>query len=141
MRTVAETDGLGDPTRISRPVIILSPPRSGSTLLFEALARSPDLWTIGGESHAVFEGLLDLAHGYHLVGVVGGEVSADHAATQLDPESQSAWSRYAHALARSDRVSDCIVACERALGLGAEDEVSDLLVRARALLPRVLPAA
>src|SRR4051794_26587338 len=61
MRTVAETDGLGDPTRISRPVIILSPPRSGSTLLFEALARSPDLWTFGGESHAVFEGLPELS--------------------------------------------------------------------------------
>jgi hypothetical protein len=38
-----------------RPVIILAAPRSGSTLLFETLAMSPDLWTIGGESHGIFE--------------------------------------------------------------------------------------
>ena len=38
-----------------RPVIILAAPRSGSTLLFETLALSPDLWTIGGESHGIFE--------------------------------------------------------------------------------------
>lgn len=47
---------LAEPTRsISRPVVILAAPRSGSTLLFETLARSPDLWTIQSESHAVFE--------------------------------------------------------------------------------------
>src|SRR5438270_455228 len=46
------------------------------------------------------EGLLDLALAYHLVGDVGAEVSAAHAATQLDPQSQVAWSQYAHALAR-----------------------------------------
>ena len=38
-----------------RPVIILSAPRAGSTLLFETLTKSSDFWTIGGESHAVFE--------------------------------------------------------------------------------------
>ncbi len=47
------------PTRgtsaITRPVIILAAPRSGSTLLFETLAQSPDLWTIQSESHSVFE--------------------------------------------------------------------------------------
>ena len=42
---------------IERPIIIISPPRSGSTLLFETLALSPDLWTVGGESHRVIEGL------------------------------------------------------------------------------------
>ncbi len=40
-----------------RPVILLSAPRSGSTLLFETLANSADFWTIGGESHGVFEGI------------------------------------------------------------------------------------
>lgn len=40
-----------------RPVIILSAPRSGSTLLFETLAQSDDLWTIGGESHGLFESI------------------------------------------------------------------------------------
>lgn len=40
-----------------RPVFILSPPRSGSTLLFETLTQGRGLFTIGGESHAVIEGL------------------------------------------------------------------------------------
>jgi len=39
-----------------RPIIILSAPRSGSTLLFEILSKSRSLWTIGGESHAIIEG-------------------------------------------------------------------------------------
>lgn len=43
-----------------RPVFIVSPPRSGSTLLFETLARSPDACTIGGESHRVIEGIAGL---------------------------------------------------------------------------------
>jgi tetratricopeptide (TPR) repeat protein len=85
------------------------------------------------------EGLLDLALAYHLVGDVGGEVSAAHAATQLDPESQSAWSRYAHALARTDRVSECLEACRRALALGEDPEVADLLARVEAAQPRPLP--
>ena len=40
-----------------RPVIILAAPRSGSTLLFESMLKSTDLWTIGGESHAMFESI------------------------------------------------------------------------------------
>lgn len=39
-----------------RPVFVVCPPRSGSTLLFELLATSPRAWTIGGESHALVEG-------------------------------------------------------------------------------------
>ncbi len=39
-----------------RPVFIVSPPRSGSTLLFETLAKAPGLYTIGRESHALIEG-------------------------------------------------------------------------------------
>jgi hypothetical protein len=35
-----------------RPVFIISPPRSGSTLLFETLVGAPDVYTIGDESHA-----------------------------------------------------------------------------------------
>ncbi|MHA3771807.1 TIGR03032 family protein [Verrucomicrobiota bacterium sgz303538] len=42
---------------LGRPVFIVSAPRSGSTMLFELLSRSPDVWTIGGESHAVIEGI------------------------------------------------------------------------------------
>ncbi|HKI02395.1 MAG TPA: TIGR03032 family protein [Thermoanaerobaculia bacterium] len=39
-----------------RPIFIVSPPRSGSSLLFETLAQAPGLWTLGGEGHTVFEG-------------------------------------------------------------------------------------
>ena len=41
--------------RIERPVFVVSPPRSGSSLLFETLAQSPEAWTIGGESHRLIE--------------------------------------------------------------------------------------
>lgn len=41
----------------SRPVFIIAPPRSGTTLLFDLLARARGVWTIGGESHGVIEGI------------------------------------------------------------------------------------
>jgi tetratricopeptide (TPR) repeat protein len=88
------------------------------------------------------EGLLDLALANHLVGDVGGEVTATEQATQLEPGNAAAWSRYAHALARTDRVSDGIAAAEHALDLNPADaEVAELLDRLRETLPRVLPAA
>ncbi|MBI5103968.1 MAG: tetratricopeptide repeat protein [Solirubrobacterales bacterium] len=88
------------------------------------------------------EGLLDLALAHHLAGDLGAEVTATEQATMLDPESGPAWTRYAHALARTDRVSDAIAASERALHLSPKDaEVADLLERLRAAQPRVLPAA
>lgn len=43
--------------RLARPIFIVSSPRSGSTLLFETLARAPGLFTIGGESHRAIEGV------------------------------------------------------------------------------------
>src|SRR6185312_16403823 len=39
-----------------RPVFIVSPPRSGSSLLFETLALARNVCTIGGESHGIIEG-------------------------------------------------------------------------------------
>jgi hypothetical protein len=44
-----------------RPVFIVCPPRSGSTLLFETMAQSPDVFTIGDESHQLIEGVAALA--------------------------------------------------------------------------------
>jgi hypothetical protein len=82
------------------------------------------------------EGLLDLALAYHLAGDVGAEVSAAHAATQLEPESRQAWSAYAHSLARTDRGSECVAACQQALSLGEDPEVADLLARVKELQPR-----
>jgi len=40
-----------------RPIFVVNPPRSGSSLLFETLAQSPTLLTVGGESHALIEGV------------------------------------------------------------------------------------
>jgi cytochrome c-type biogenesis protein CcmH/NrfG len=84
------------------------------------------------------EGLLDLALAYHLAGDVGAEVSAAEAATRLDPESGAAWSGYAHALARTDRAGECIEACRRALKLGDDPEVAELLAQVEASAPRGL---
>lgn len=52
--------GTSDPV-YDRPVFIVSSPRSGSTMLFEALAKAPGIFTIGGESHALIEGIPSLA--------------------------------------------------------------------------------
>ncbi len=83
--------------------------------------------------------LLDLSLAYHLAGDVGAEVSAaEAAATVVAPDSAQAWSAYAHALARTDRLRECIAACERALKLTPDQEVRDLLARARAALPHEL---
>jgi len=43
--------------RIERPIFIVCSPRSGSSLFFETLAQSPSLWTVGGESHQIIEGI------------------------------------------------------------------------------------
>jgi hypothetical protein len=87
---------------------------------------------------ASLEGLLDLALAFHLVGDVGGEVSAAEAATRLAPDSPPAWSRYAHALARTDRATDCLAACDRALALADDPEVRDLRRQILAAQPRAL---
>jgi tetratricopeptide (TPR) repeat protein len=86
------------------------------------------------------EVMLDLALAYHLAGDVGAEVSAAEAATQIDPQSIAAWSQFAHALARTDRISEGIEACRRALALGVDPEVAELVERLEAAQPRELPA-
>jgi len=43
--------------QFEKPVIIVAAPRSGSTLLFEQLAKSEDFWTIGIESHQFIENI------------------------------------------------------------------------------------
>ena len=50
-----------------QPLIVLSAPRSGSTLLFETLRCSDSLWSIGTESHFIFNAFPQLhaaEHGY-----------------------------------------------------------------------------
>ena len=49
--------GSSSDPKFERPILIVSPPRSGSTLLFETLAKAPGLYSRGRESHAILEGL------------------------------------------------------------------------------------
>lgn len=47
--------------QFERPIFVVSSPRSGSTMLFEALAQARDVFTIGGESHTIIEGMPELS--------------------------------------------------------------------------------
>jgi tetratricopeptide (TPR) repeat protein len=86
------------------------------------------------------QGLLDLALVAHLAGDVGAEADACEQATAIAPDSEVAWARYAHVLARTDRLTDCLRACERALELGDDPEVRDLREQVLAQAPRELSA-
>ncbi|HKV09299.1 MAG TPA: TIGR03032 family protein [Thermoanaerobaculia bacterium] len=52
-----EKEGMNRTAPFDRPVFIVSSPRSGTSLLFETLAQAPGLWTTGGESHEIIEGI------------------------------------------------------------------------------------
>jgi tetratricopeptide (TPR) repeat protein len=86
------------------------------------------------------EGLLDLALVANLMGDVGAEVSACEQATEIAPESPAVWSRLAHALARTDRTTECLAACERALALADDPEVRGLREQVLGMAPRELAA-
>jgi tetratricopeptide (TPR) repeat protein len=86
------------------------------------------------------EGLLDLALAHQLAGDVGAAVSACQQATVVDPSSAEAWGRLAHALARTDLVSEALAACAEAIRRGAGDEVQQLRDQLSAIVPRALPA-
>ena len=75
------------------------------------------------------------------MGDVGAEVTACEQATQLAPESPGAWSRYAHALARTDRMSDCLAACDRRSRSADDPEVRNLREYVLARAPRELTEA
>lgn len=45
---------------LSKPLIIVSAPRSGSNLLFEQLCRLPGFWSIRSESHIIFHAFAHL---------------------------------------------------------------------------------
>lgn len=63
--------------QFERPVFIVSSPRSGSTLLFETLARAKDVHTIGGESHQLIEGIPELSPQHN--GLGSNRLNAAHA--------------------------------------------------------------
>ena len=50
-----------------RPICLVAAPRSGSTMLFEALCNNPAVWSTGGESHETIESIPELgiaSHGF-----------------------------------------------------------------------------
>lgn len=62
--TPAQAPAVHTGARLEAPVFIVSGPRSGSTLLFETLAGAPGVFTVGGESHQIIEGIPGLAPGH-----------------------------------------------------------------------------
>ncbi|HJS22560.1 MAG TPA: sulfotransferase [Steroidobacteraceae bacterium] len=64
-------------SRLKSPLFIVAAPRSGSTLLFETLAVSPQLHTLGGEAHWLIEGSEELRPG--APGVDSNRLDAGHA--------------------------------------------------------------
>ncbi|MBC7794663.1 MAG: TIGR03032 family protein [Clostridia bacterium] len=72
---------------IERPVFIVAAPRSGSSMLFESLARSPEAFTVGGESHVLIESIPELSvaqHGYASNRLTAIDANADVSARLRD---------------------------------------------------------
>jgi hypothetical protein len=63
--------------RLREPLFIVAAPRSGSTLLFETLAASGELWTVGGEAHWLVERIPALRPG--APGIESNRLLAAHA--------------------------------------------------------------
>ncbi|HWK74885.1 MAG TPA: sulfotransferase [Povalibacter sp.] len=63
--------------RLRAPVFIVAAPRSGSTLLFETLAASSQLCTVGGEAHWLVETIPELTPGAGTVD--SNRLTAEHA--------------------------------------------------------------
>jgi len=68
-----------EPPQFDRPVFIIAAPRSGSNLLFEVTTRMAGIWSIGAESHAIFDGVL----GHHASNPAFRSIRAD--ATDATP--------------------------------------------------------
>lgn len=62
---------------LTKPVFIVAAPRSGSTLLFETLAASEHMATLGGEAHWLIESIAELCPG--APGVSSNRLLAGHA--------------------------------------------------------------
>lgn len=67
--------------KLDRPLIIVAAPRSGSTLLYETLACTPQLWNLGGEAHWLAEGIPALRPG--APGVDSNRLEARHCSDEV----------------------------------------------------------
>jgi len=56
---------IGEPVTLDRPVFVVSSPRAGSTMLFEALMQANGAWSIGSESHQLIEAISALSPATH----------------------------------------------------------------------------
>jgi len=54
-----------DTSLFDSPIFIVAAPRSGSTMLFETLQENMELWTLGDESHQLFESIKALHPAAH----------------------------------------------------------------------------
>jgi hypothetical protein len=52
---MATNPAAGTNQLISRPVILVGAPRSGTTMLFQPLSSHPELWSLYRESHAILD--------------------------------------------------------------------------------------
>jgi hypothetical protein len=73
---------------LERPIFIVAAPRSGSTLLFETLAASRNLHTLGGEAHWLVESVVSLRPGSP--GVDSNRLTAEHATPEHAEHIRSA---------------------------------------------------
>lgn len=72
---------------VSRPVFIIAAPRSGSTLLFETLGASRQLWTLEDEAHWLVEGIPGLRPGAG--GVDSNRLTAEHCSEAIAAHVQA----------------------------------------------------
>ena len=63
-------------SKLREPVFIVAAPRSGSTLVFETLSVTPQLWTVAGEAHWLVESIPELRPG--APGVDSNRLTAAH---------------------------------------------------------------
>jgi len=76
LRAPLATRALAPRTCLRRPLFIVAAPRSGSTLLFETLAASEQIATVGGEAHWLIESIDALRPG--APGVDSNRLRASH---------------------------------------------------------------
>jgi LPS sulfotransferase NodH len=86
--------------RFERPIFIVSAPRSGSTLLFETLAVSPQVTTVGGEAHWLVEQFPQLRPG--APGIDSHRLGAECISVEMAQQiQQSVWHRLVDANGRA----------------------------------------
>lgn len=72
---------------LDRPVFIVAAPRSGSTLLYETLACTPQFWNLGGEAHWLVEAIPALRPG--APGVESNRLEARHCTPEIADDIRS----------------------------------------------------